>query len=252
VRPRDALAAVGVLLALSGCQRPPMAPPTAVAPAVDHVAEARKALAAQHWAGAAPHLRAALGRDAESLFLHYSLAICASWLSLQDEAVREFEWVAANAPRDSAEAKVARRWLAASRSPIASVAEASDDDPTVGTSGLRGTVFWAEPGQAPAPRSRQQLVLIGLPDSPTHEQIYVVRADRQGNYEFKRIVAGPYKLRGEAAGGRTLWRLKVVLKPDQDLALDLTPANGRPARDDFPTDGADAPAAPREAPRSKS
>ncbi|MBI2162391.1 MAG: carboxypeptidase regulatory-like domain-containing protein [Candidatus Rokubacteria bacterium] len=228
-----ALAAIGLLLAVAGCQRAPEAP--APAPAVDHVAEARKALAVQGWAVAAPHLRAALQKDPESLFLHYNLGICASWLDLPEEAVREFEWVVAHAPGDSDEAKAARQWLAdrrPARSPTA--AEPAADDPALGDSGLRGTVMWAEPGQAPAPQGRQQLALAGLPDTPTAERIYIVRADRQGRYEFKRIVPGPYRLKGEGAGGRTRWRLKVVLEAGQDLELDLSPENGVPARDDFP------------------
>lgn len=228
------LAAIGLLLAIGGCQRAPEAP--APAPVVDHVAEARRALAVQNWAAAAPHLRAALQKDAESLFLHYNLAICATWLDVRDEAVREFEWVVAHAPGDSEEAKTARQWLAdnRSRAPGPTAAEPAANDPTVGDSGLRGTVMWAEPGQNSTPQGRQQLALAGLRDTPTHEQIYIVRADREGRYEFKRIVPGPYRLRGDAAGGRTRWRLKVVLEPGQDLELDLTPENSTRKRDDFP------------------
>ncbi len=236
MRRSRALTAIGLLLVIAGCQRPPEAP--APAAVVDHVAEARQALAGQNWAAAAPHLRAALQKDAESLFLHYNLAICATWLDGTDEATREFEWVVAHAPGGSEEAKTARQWLAdnRSRAPAETAAEPAANDPTVGTSGLRGTVAWAEPGQSPTSQSRQQLVLAGLRDGPTRERIYLVRADREGRYEFKRIVPGPYKLRGEAAGGRTRWRLKVVLEPGQDLALDLTPENGLPGRDDFPED----------------
>ncbi|MBI4254450.1 MAG: carboxypeptidase regulatory-like domain-containing protein, partial [Candidatus Rokubacteria bacterium] len=159
-----------------------------------------------------------------------------SWLDLRDEAVREFEWVVAHAPGDSEEAKTARQWLADNRrrAPRPTAAEPAADDPAVGDGGLRGTVMWAEPGQASAPQGRQQLVLAGLPDTPTAERIYIVRADRQGQYEFKRIVPGPYRLKGEGAGGRTRWRLKVVLEPGQDLELDLAPENGIQRRDDFP------------------
>ncbi len=227
------LAAIGLLLAIGGCQRAPEA--AAPTPVVDHAEEARKALAVQNWTGAAPHLRAALQKDAKSLFLHYNLAICATWLDVRDEAVREFEWVVAHAPGDSAEAKTARHWLADNRRGTRTgAAESAADDPKRGDSGLHGMVMWAEPGRNSTPQGRQQLVLAGLRDSPTKELIYVVRADREGRYELKRIVAGPYQLRGEAAGGRTRWRLRVVLEPGQDLELDLSPENGVPARDDFP------------------
>ncbi len=228
-----ALATIGLLLAIGGCQRAPET--QAPAPAVDHVAEARSALAAQQWAAAAEHLRAALQKDAESLFLHYNLAICATWLDRRDEAIHEFEWIVAHAPGASEEAKTARQWLAdnRSRAPGPNAAEPAADDPTVGDSGLHGVVMWAAPGQNSTPQGRQQLVLAGLRDSPTHERIYVTRADREGRYEFKQIVPGPYKLRGEAAAV-IRWRLKVVLEPGQDLGLDLTPGNSTPKRDDFP------------------
>ena len=229
-----ALGALGLALALAACQRAPEVP-HASAPVVDHVAEARKAIAAQQWAVAAEHLRAALQEDPKSLYLHYSLAICATWLDLKDEAIREFEWVVANAPAESEEAKAARRWLAANRGGTQTAAAApAPDDPTVGDSGVQGVVTWSEPGQGPTPQSRQQLVLAGLRDTPTKGLIYVRRANNEGRYEFKRIPAGTYKLSGDAPVGPTRWRLRVVLKPGEDLSLDLTSENSVSFRDDFP------------------
>jgi hypothetical protein len=205
------------------------------APVVDHVAEARKAMAAQQWAVAAEHLRAALQEDARSLYLHYSLAICATWLDLKDEATREFDWVVANAPAESEEAKTARRWLAANRGGTRAAApEPARDDPSVGDSGIHGIVTWSEPGQGSLPQRRQQLVLAGLRDTATKGLVYVRRANSEGRYEFKRIPAGPYKLTGDAPAGPTRWRLKVELKPGDDLALDLTSENSVSLRDDFP------------------
>lgn len=84
-------AAIGLLLAVGGCQ----GTPNPHAPVVD-LDEARRALASHDWTAAAPHLRAALEKDPQSLFLHYNLAICATWLDVKDEAVREFEWVVAH------------------------------------------------------------------------------------------------------------------------------------------------------------
>ena len=229
-----ALAGLGLALALGACQRVPEAP-RASAPVVDHVAEARKAIAAQQWAVAAEHLRAALPEDPKSLYLHYSLAICATWLDLKDEAIREFEWVVANAPAESEEAKTARRWLAANRggTTIAAAGPAKDD-PTVGDSGVHGTVTWSEPGQGPTPQSRQQLVLAGLRDTPTKGLIYVRRANHEGRYMFKNVPPGLYRLSGEAPGGPVRWNVKVELKPGEDLALDLTSENGTSVRDAFP------------------
>jgi hypothetical protein len=234
VRRALALATVGLALALGACQRCPEPPSRVSAPVVDHAAEARRALAAQQWAVAAEHLRAALRQDATSLFLHYGLAVCATWLDAKGEATREFEWVVANAPAESDEAKIARRWLAANRGGKRSAAvQPAADDPTRGDSGLHGMVTWADPGQGPAPQGRQQLVLAGLRDTPTKGLIYVRRATQEGRYEFKNVPPGPYRLSGDAPAGPTRWRLKVELKPGKDLALDLTPDNSTSVRDDF-------------------
>src|SRR5437879_12378682 len=104
---------------MAGCQRAP-AVPGASAPVVNHIDEAKTALAAANWAAAAPHLRAALQQDPSSLFLHANLAVCATWLDLRDEAIREFEWVVAHAPADSEETKTARSWFASNRAAISS------------------------------------------------------------------------------------------------------------------------------------
>src|SRR5262249_21266216 len=105
------LLALGAMLVLAGCQRAPATPAAEHAPAVTDLDEAEQALAVPNWGAAAPHLRAALQQDPDSLFLHSSLAICASWLNLTDEADREFQWVRDHAPSDSEEAATARRWL---------------------------------------------------------------------------------------------------------------------------------------------
>jgi hypothetical protein len=233
VRRSFALAAIGLALALGACQRGPEVAPRASAPAVDHVAEARQAIAAEQWAVAAEHLRAAVLQDPRSLYGHYSLAVCATWLDLKDEAAREFEWVVANAPTESEEAKLAKRWLADNRG--RTVAQPSTDDPKRGDSGLHGVVTWAEPGQSPTRQSHQRLILIGVREGrPTSDLVYVKRADQEGRYEFKNIVAGLYRLSGDAPEGPGGWRLKVELKPQEDLALDLTPGNSTSVRNDFP------------------
>lgn len=232
---RLALAAIGVVLITAGCQRASQTQGSAPRPVVDHTEEARTAISAHNWAGAAEHLRAALRHDPESLPLHHNLAICASWLDRRDEATREFKWVVAHTPADSEEAKTARRWLAGTTPETPdTVAQAAGEAKAVDSS-LRGTVMWAEPGQSPVPQSRLQLFLIGLKDSPTKDQQYVLRSDPEGRYEFKHVVAGSYKLIDGIAGPK--WRLKVTLQPGQDLALDLSPANGTAVRDDFSEGG---------------
>ena len=219
------LAAIGLALAVGACQRAPEVPP----PAVDHAVEARKAIAAQQWAVAADHLRAAIQRTPKSLGLHYNLAICDTWLDLKDEAIHEFEWVLANAPADSDEAKTARRWLAANkdRRPTQAAPEPAAVDPTVGNSGVHGVVIWGQ-----QPQARLQLFLRGLRGTATKDLQYMLRSDREGRYGFKNVVPGPYMLT-DAIAGSPKWRLRVEAKPGEDLALDLTPENAAPVRDDF-------------------
>ncbi len=203
--------------------------------AVNHLAEARKALAIANWSAAAPHLRAALEQDPGSLFLHYNLAVCATWLGLRDEATREFEWVVAHAPSDSEEATTARRWLASGKAQAPIQAAAEPSNPDLGDAGVHGVVLWAEPGQLPTPQGRLQIFLHGLRNTPTAERFYWVRSDEEGRYQFTRIVPGQYKLSDAIA--RPKWRLKIVVEPGQEALFDLTLDNARPARDDFPEDG---------------
>ncbi len=232
MRPSLALLALGLALTVAGCQRGPEKPAGSEAPAaVDHVAEAKKALAVANWAAAAPHLRAALQQDPNNLFLHYNLAICATWLDLQDEAVREFQWVLDHASADSEEASTARKWLAARSKRTGGETAASSDNPYIGDSGVHGTVTWGDP---PIPQNRTQLMLIGLPDTPTKEFRYTLRTDQNGNYEFKRVAAGSYKLQ-VLLEMKPRWRLKVTIAPGDNILLDLTPENSVPNRDDFRT-----------------
>lgn len=189
----------------------------------------------QDWAAAAPLFRQALARDPRNPLLHYNLAICAAYLELRDEAVREFQWVLANGPAGSQEVEAARQWLIAAgvlQAPREATSNEPPPDETTGDSGLAGRVLYAESG-APVPLQREQLHLIGLPDTPTKEQRYVLRTDQEGRFEFKRIVPGPYRLTNRVAGQPT-WRLKVELEPGSVGTLDLTPDNSTKVRDDFP------------------
>jgi hypothetical protein len=180
--------------------------------------------------------------------LHYKLAITASYLSLVDEAVTEFEWVVAHAAEGSEEMRVAREWLAAAKSrdvTTASVADGSRrpasatraEDGRVGDSGISGTVTWAESGGAPEIKRRMQLHLIALPGQQSvEEQRFTIRTDENGRYAFTRIPPGMYKLTNTVAGP-PLWRLRVTIPPGRETTLDLNNANSVTSRDDFPDRG---------------
>jgi len=232
---RALLTAVCAALLVSGCQRPPETAKPEAPTIEDPAADARAALAADNCAAALPHLRAAVASDPHSLFLHYNLGACASQLGAHDEATREFRWIVANADPMSPEAQTARRWLVEAGLLKEAVAASAKDDPTVGNSTLGGAVTWSEPGQAPAPRARQQLFLKGLRGTRTKELQYVRRSDDSGHYEFKNVAPGTYKLT-DVIAGRPRWRLRVAIEPGTELALDLGPANAASVRDDFPGD----------------
>ncbi len=231
MRASFALLALGALV-MTGCQRAPAVPGASAPAVVNHVDEAKTALATANWAAAAPHLRAALLQDPDSLFLHANLAVCATWLDLKDEAIREFDWVVAHAPADSEATKTARSWLAANRAGTRSAAAApATDDPNPGVSGVYGQVVWGE--SAPAPLPRYQIFLVGLRDTPTKEFFRVLRTDAGGYYAFAKVPAGSYKLT-DTIGPDAKWRMKVTLEQTQDLSIDLTPDNSVLRRDDFP------------------
>jgi hypothetical protein len=200
---------------------------------LDVEAEARQAVARRDWAAAALLLRSVIAREPSRLTAHYHLAVAASHLDLRDEAVREFRWVLAHAAAGSEEAEAARRWLA----DAGLLASPRSTDPpadwTTGDGSLGGRVVWTRSGEPPVDPRRLQLHLIGLPGSPTAQQRYVLRTDETGRFQFRRVVAGPYRLTNRVAGPPT-WRLKVDVPSGRELALDLTPENSVPARDDFP------------------
>lgn len=219
-------------LLLGACQGPPPAPRQA---AKDEAALAAEALDKGDYKGAADLYRRALQRAPERLPLHYGLAVAASYLNLKDEAVREFRWVLERGAAGSAEVEAARRWLISAGAlprPVRPVAS-TEEDRAPGRASLEGRAAFAEAGKAPKPLSRIQLFLIGQPGSPTKEERYVLRTDEDGRFKFPSVVAGPYKLTNRIAGP-PIWRLRIELRPSQDMLLDLTPANSVAARDDFP------------------
>ena len=230
---RIAISLVLCSISVVGCQNTTPPAPVSQAVAIDHAAEARKAFAARDWTTAAPHFRAAIALDPGSWTLHHGLATCASWLGLTDEAKVEFNWVLAHAPAGSVEAQLAREWLAGLDDGEETTTAAKSSDPTVGDAGLRGLVTWEGPGHPLGIAARAAIDLRGLPNTPTKGLSYLKRADKEGNYKFSRIVAGPYRLIGSVAG-KPAWDLRIELKSGEDLALDLSPGNSVANRNDFP------------------
>jgi len=236
------LVALALLAAALGACGSPATPPTAEP---DVVAEAMKAFDRSDWVPAARMLREAIVKQPTDLPLHYSLAVCATHLELRDEAIREFQWVLANAPGNAPEAVAARNWLTAAgvltASSTGSSGSDSDDaatgggptaDPDRGNSAVRGQVSWNE-GEPPVKLQRLQLFLKGLDNTPTRDVHLVLRTDEEGRFQFKNVPAGTYKLTNRIAG-EALWRVRVTVAPGETTSVDLTPQNTVRVRDDFP------------------
>jgi hypothetical protein len=225
----------------AGCQQPsrPSLPPTPASTEIDHVAEGNKAFDRQDWDTAATHYRIAIQERPPEVFVHYRLAIATSWLDMRDEATHEFEWVVANAAASSEEARVAREWLesARKRGTARAGATGGDGEPVKdersGDSGLHGRIVWDD-GRGAQPLKRAQLHLYAIAEDGTSKKMsFQVRSDFEGNYRFKNIPAGLYKLTDDNVG-TPKWRLKVEIKPGEDPVLDLGPDNSVKTRDDFP------------------
>ncbi|HXG04526.1 MAG TPA: carboxypeptidase regulatory-like domain-containing protein [Candidatus Binatia bacterium] len=230
--PAAALASAALLLTGGGCGQGPAAPVQAAAPR-DLMAEAVEAMARRDYATAASALRRVIERSPDHFEAHYRLGVSASHLDLADEATREFEWVVAHGGANSPEVRLARDWLAARRRPAPDETlppPTSTPDPTRAT--LSGRVVWEDNGiQQPRPWVR--LFLQGVKGTPVEDEFFRVQTDQNGAYEITGIPPGEYRLT-DRGSGTTTWRLKVTLKPGQNVVLDLSPANSVRVRDDFP------------------
>lgn len=229
---------IALVACLAACQAAP--PPTRSA-ASDNAALAAQALQRGEYAKAADLYRSALAADPENFKFHYGLAVAESYLDRKAEAIREFTWVVERAPADSHEAKTARQWLVSvgalprSRSALAPESPEPDNTPskekeTVGYATVEGRVMAEEGPGAIAPMKRMQLLLY---DYPNKENYFRMRTDESGHFRFVKVPPGIYKITDRVAGPPT-WRLRVELKPGQDLTLDLNPGNSTKVRDDFP------------------
>jgi hypothetical protein len=236
------LAGGALLLAVAACQNPAPAPPATSAPAVVTPAatRAREAAARSDWKTAAPLYREAIATAPQDVTLHYELAVAATYIEDREEAQREFRWVVANAPSESEEYRLAKSYLAEAAPTTGSGTAAATTPPPriahverAGDAGLYGRVTWSTDPNGPPTTRRMQVHLYGLANSVTRDQRYTVRTDDDGRFEFKRIVAGPYKLTNRVAG-KPNWRVRVEVESGRDTAFDLHPGNSTNVRDDFP------------------
>ena len=220
---------------LAACQSP--SPPTRPTSSEEPAVIAARALAAGRYADAAQLYRQALGEAPGKTELHYGFAVASTYLDRRDDAIREFRWVVQYGRPNATEVDAARQWLirAGALPPATYTANPAgpEKERAAGNASLEGRAVFAEGGQTPQPMPRQQLFLVGQPNSPTQRERYNLRTDEHGNFKFPDVVPGPYKLTNRVAGQPT-WRLRVDLKASEVKVLELTPANSVAALDDFP------------------
>ena len=234
-------AALVVLVILAACQSP--SPPARSTSSDTPEVLAARALAAGRYTDAALLYREALGEASGKMELHYGLAVASSYLDRRDDAIREFRWVVQYGSPKAAEVDASRQWLirAGALPPAAYTASPAgpEKERAAGNASLEGRAVFAEGGQTPQPMPRQQLFLVGQPNSPTQRERYNLRTDERGNFKFPDVVPGPYKLTDRVAG-QPIWRLRVEFKASEVKVLELTPANSTASLDEFPESQAQA------------
>lgn len=237
----NACALLVLLAVVVGCQSPSL--PSRPSAAKDTAGLAAQALAEGRHADAARLYRQALGEEPGKMALHYGLAVTSTYLDQRDDAIREFRWVLQYGPPNAAEVEASRRWLSrAGALPLvtyaAAIQDRSEKEHTPGNASLEGRAVFAENGKPPQPMRREQLFLVGQPNSPTQRERYNLRTDENGTFKFPDVVPGPYKLTNRVAGTPT-WRMRVELKASEVKVLDLNPSNSATLQDDFPEPAAE-------------
>ena len=200
------------------------------------------------YAGAAARYREAVQKEPESLTLHFALGNALSRLNQVDETAQEFAWVLEHGRPDQQEVAMARQWLieagrlsepaTASTSP--SVPSASEpaapdtapDKPTVGYGALKGKTLW--PG-LPKDDQPVTLDLRVTGEGPNAANQFRFHIGLGKPYTMSRLPAGPYRVVGRVRD-LVLWDTRVVIAPNAETVLDLTPQNSQvdPTRTPLP------------------
>jgi hypothetical protein len=232
MRSRAAVLLGSLLLAGQACQSPAPAPPAHVEE--DSAVRATAALEAGRYAEAVSLFRETLARAPENVAQRYGLAVALSYTD-RGAAIREFQWVMANAQPGSQERVESQAWLARAGALLVAPPSRRPGEPErqAGSAVLLGRAIFAEAAAKPEPMRRLQLFLVGQPDSPTKEERYNLRTDENGDFKFPNVPPGPSMLTNRLAG-QPIWRLRVELQPAEEKQLDLNPGNSVAVRDDFP------------------
>ena len=234
-----ALALIGLVLTSCQGSSTPAGPSSRTAPESDGIL-AGAALERGDYAKAAELYHRAVAASPESSALHYGLGVSASFLGQRELAVRELRWVLEHGEAGSTEVKEARRWLlsvGALPHPGFSDASASSPEEPHGqprakqVGAVHGRATFGDTPGAVGPMVRLQLVL--KESQPPGVNYFRLRTDEQGYFRFQDVPPGVYQLTERIAGQPT-WRLRVDVRPGEDLNLDLTPENSTKVRDDFP------------------
>jgi hypothetical protein len=229
---------VALVFALTACEAAPPPPRSAEK---DTGTLATEALERGEYSRAADLYRKALGAEPERLPFHYGLGVAASYLDRRAEAVREFIWVLERGEAGSAQVKTARSWLlsvgalprVAGTTPSPQEAREQQENPgeqKPPQASVQGRALFGEGRSAGIPMERMTLFLDDYPKRVVH---FRIRTDEGGRFRFANVPPGIYRLTDRLAGSPR-WRLRVELKPGQELTLDLDPANSTRFRDDFP------------------
>ena len=239
-----ALGSLLSLIVLAGCSRDRVgtsvttSAPRAAAPSA--LEEAVRLLGQEDFKAAEAQYRVALRQAPEDVAVHYGLGTVLSHLDRLDEAREQFEWVVKHAGRDREEVALSQRWLAQ----LGSAEPADADEDTEGTTtepgatttagavgSMKGATRW--PGITPEGRPTT-LELSLVREGTTAPATPLKLSIRLGSqYRFSKVPAGTYALVGQA-DGRDLWKRKVIVAPDVETTVDLTPETSLLGPDQFP------------------